>query len=315
MRRESPPWIYVPLAVITLLMMSAVTGCEDVVQVNLKVSEPQLVIEGYVGWNLPGGPHFRITRSTDFFNPTTPEYVDDAQIIVTDALENVDTLYGVGNGQYRFHYLNLRTGNNYRANVTIGDRRYEATTTMTARIQIDSVTAQYQTGGGIGTGEDEGYRLHVYFTDPPGTHEYARIVLGNSRGLFSDTYYLYDGKFSDGKTVDYNYFLDTYHPGEFATVDIWAIDRSMYDYLSTLREAIVWDDPTNVFDVSPANPNSNWTGGALGFFGAFNDAHSAMEIPDTIPTGSGTALIWRNSDFSQRSPTEARALRLGRLAR
>ncbi len=44
----------------------------------------------------------------------------------------------------------------------------------------------------------------------------------------------------------------------------------MYYYFLTLAEVWASKDGGGSFDATPANPNTNWSGGALGYFGAFN---------------------------------------------
>jgi hypothetical protein len=48
------------------------------------------------------------------------------------------------------------------------------------------------------------------------------------------------------------------------------MDRVMYDYFQTLAEVWIYNEVTDFTDATPANPNTNWSGGALGYFGAFN---------------------------------------------
>jgi hypothetical protein len=52
-------------------------------------------------------------------------------------------------------------------------------------------------------------------------------------------------------------------------VELWGIDKGVYEYYSTLREILGGAGPSTA---SPANPTSNISGGAMGYFSAFTVA-------------------------------------------
>jgi hypothetical protein len=55
------------------------------------------------------------------------------------------------------------------------------------------------------------------------------------------------------------------------------MDRAVYGYFETLSSVIA-DDQGDGPQVAPANPNSNWSNGALGYFGAFSDRSKSIII-------------------------------------
>jgi hypothetical protein len=253
-------------------------GCEDVVTVDLRDSEPKIVIEGLLLAG-SGESRFVISRTTDFYTPNAVELVSGATIVVSDDVGNVDTLVEHAQGVYGFFsFFRPSAGRTYYAAVTVEGQTYVASTTTPERIEIDSIRTEYQEGGGIGTEEDEGYQLHVYFQDVADRSDYVRIKLGVN-GSYSEYYYLYDGRYSDGNTVDYEYFFNVFEPGDWASVELHAMDRTMYYYFLTLDEVWAREDAGNFLDATPANPNTNWSGGALGYFGAFNISRQVIEIP------------------------------------
>lgn len=272
------------LLILGVLAATFVGGCEDVVQVELNSTEPRLVIEGYLS-NTTG--NFQITRSTDFYNPNDFERVSGALVVVSDETGAADTLQerGILEGVYYFvtDFASV-VGGTYYATVTVDGQTFTAATTMMDQIPIDSMAFEYEEGNKfVDEGEEEdGYRLHVFFRDTPNKPDYARILLRKHfrRGQFTDWYsnlYLYNGRLSDGKTVNYSSFFKVFQPGEGAEVILLSMEKTMYEYFLTLSEvsATVKGD---VFDVTPANPNSNWSGGALGYFGAFNSVYAVKVV-------------------------------------
>lgn len=261
------------------MVLLTLCGCEDVIDLNLSSVEPRIVIEGVV--DTPDQIHercyFYITRTTDFYDPTVVEGVSGALVVVTNDQGQADTLVGQSNdyGLYIRPVVRLfKPRMNYTAVVTVEGQEYTAFATMPEYTPIDSIGFEYQSGGGYGIYTDEGYRLHVYFRDQPDSDDYARIELPPRNGDF----YLYDGRFSDGNSIDYEYFLIVFPPGVSIDVTLTALEKPMFDYLVTLSE-VAANVEGNSFDVSPANPNSNWSNEALGYFGAFNKSVRSVEVP------------------------------------
>jgi hypothetical protein len=55
-----------------------------------------------------------------------------------------------------------------------------------------------------------------------------------------------------------------------AIVELLTLDKSTYDYYSTLSNVLTEGDTgPPMMMTTPANPNSNLSNGALGYFGAF----------------------------------------------
>jgi hypothetical protein len=55
--------------------------------------------------------------------------------------------------------------------------------------------------------------------------------------------------------------------GDTIIVELLSIDKAAYDYFNTLKDILSSDrSPTSL---SPANPNTNVSNGALGYFAAF----------------------------------------------
>ena len=258
-----------PAVLISALLLVLISGCENVIEVDLKNAGPRLVIEGHIS-NVPDQSYFVLSHSTDFYQPNDVEFISDAEIIITDDFGAVDTIFE--SSGFPGLYVNPNVfgvpGRSYMATVVVDGVTYLAESNMPDAILIDSMSTEYQEGGGVGSEEDEGYRLHVYFQDNIEIRDYARIKIRQNDEMVSN-YYLYDGKFSDGNPIDYEYFLETFQLGDTLSVELFSMDSEMYDYFLTLQEVIAGDEMGNISDATPANPNTNWSGNVLGYFGAF----------------------------------------------
>lgn len=249
------------------LMLAILNGCEDVIQVNLDNIEPRLVIEGYVLWEFPPVAAVIITKTNDFYRLSTFTMVTGATAIISDDEGNVVILEEYEEGVYLSPFIHPMVGRTYTATVTVDGVTYTATATLPYPIYIDSLVAEYQPGGGFGYDADEGYRLHVFFNDWALSDDYCNMKVHVNDSVLT-SYYLYDDQFSDGNTINYEYFGDVFNLGDTLYVEIYTMDSTVYDYFSTLQNCIAYSGEDNI-DGIPANPISNWDNDALGYFGAF----------------------------------------------
>jgi hypothetical protein len=243
-------------------------GCEDVIKIDLKNVEPRLVIEGIIS-DQPEQSWFVITKTANFYESNLFPMISGASIVVSDDNGWVDTLIEIQTGVYTSSGLIGEVGRTYNASVTIDSVTYTAASYIPDPIIIDSIRTEYQEGGGFGSEEDEGYRLHVFINDPPGTPNFGRIKITVNDSLLSD-YYLYDDDFTDGNNIDYNYFDQVFQENDTLIIQYVSMDSVAFDYFRTVASVVASEDGNDDEPVAPANPITNWSNDALGYFGAFS---------------------------------------------
>lgn len=241
-------------------------GCEDVIQIDLNSAGPRLVIEAYILDN-PGISVAIISNFIDYYNPGEFTLVSAELVTIADSFGNIDTLSEIEPGIYADTSVQVLVNRLYTASVIVDGITYTASAIMPEPIIIDSISTEYQEGGDFGSLADEGYRLHVYFTDLENVDDYCRLKITQNDSLWRD-YYLYDGKFSDGNPIDYEYFFEVFQVDDTLIVDLYTMDNVVFDYFETLQNVIASSDGGNS-DGVPANPNTNWDNDALGYFGVF----------------------------------------------
>jgi hypothetical protein len=250
-------------------------SCEDVIDINLNSVEPRVVIEGTIthGW----GPHpVRISKTDDYFIPGNFTPVSEAIVTVTDDAGRSFDYQEIEPGIYQNEYILGFAGRTYYLSVTVEGATYTASSTMPETIPIDSLAYEYQPGDEF---EDEGYLLHCYFQDPEGQDDYCRIKIWNGNTeKWLGGYFLYNGDWSDGNYIDYNYFWNVFEPGDTLTVGLMTIEKQIHDYYLTLSQVVASKDGEMPQGV-PANPNTNLSGGALGYFAAFAIDWQSIVIP------------------------------------
>jgi hypothetical protein len=106
------------------------------------------------------------------------------------------------------------------------------------------------------------------FQDPAGIKNYYQFVeFVNGSQITKDIFVLSD-RLSDGRYINYTLFNDTSYlfKGDQVQVNMYCIDENVYNYFYQL----VQSGGTGAFSTtaSPANPTSNISNGALGYFSA-----------------------------------------------
>ena len=74
-----------------------------------------------------------------------------------------------------------------------------------------------------------------------------------------------DDRLSDGKYFHQDLFDDSVHikSGDSVSLNMYSIDANVYHYLSEMLQI-----SNSAESVTPANPDTNFSNGALGFFSA-----------------------------------------------
>ena len=181
---------------ISLLLFWA---CEDVIDLDLNESEPQITIEA----QLQGGSHtfnVLISKSTPFFEPGTEEKVNNAVVTLIDDQGNDTDIPLVRDGEYSEH-ITAFVGRQYTLRVEIDGEVYEATSNLLQPVGLVDIEAKFQSAGFIE--EDDGYEVIFYYEDPVGMDNYyrARFYINDVPQFEGEFLQVLDDSFSDGETA------------------------------------------------------------------------------------------------------------------
>ncbi len=269
------------VAVLIIAMVSF--SCEKVVSVDLNNASPHLVIEGVVS-NQQGPYSVALSESGDYFQPSlyfAP--VMGATVTIADNAGDLDTLRESTGGTYVSSRLQGVPGRTYSLTVDAGGNFYNATSSMPEEVKIDSVYAlQFREFDG-----DRGYTLHVMFRDPPAPGNWYRIDLHTSTlpsdSITGQRFILSSDKLTNGNEA--NMEIRVTRPGmrrvntligDTLSVYLYSIDKATYDFFNTVN--IVLETDRSPTSLSPANPNTDLTNGALGYFAAWSVDSSVIVL-------------------------------------
>ena len=254
-------------------------GCQQVVSIDLNTANPRVVVEGNIK-DQPGPYTVVLSMTGSYFDTTlaTPS-ISHAQVVITDNLGNCDTLKESISGTYQSSRLLGVSGRTYTLSVNADGKEYMATSSMPTKVFIDSlyVLPRHEFGG------ESGYDIYVTFKDPPELGNYYRINARSSAVIPADSidgrrYRLFTDKLTNGNEMTERIRAGrNVNIGDTITIELCSIDKASYDYFHTLSDILSSDrSPTSL---SPANPNSNISGDALGYFAAYTIDSKKIIIP------------------------------------
>jgi len=242
-----------------IVILISFSSCQKVVNIDLNSSSPRLVIEGVIT-DSTGPFHVILTKSGSYFNQPVLPPVSGAFVTVSDDKGNVDTLKEKDPGIYATSKIIGKSGSNYFLKVISENIEYDASTTMKSRVVIDSLTVE-ETQGFSGKMNQS---VICHFRDPIGEKNYYRIKFFVNGKSNADSYRLYDDQYTDGEEI--NLRVGHADVSDTDVVVLMSIDKQTYDFYHTLEE-ILRTNP--LFGGTPANPNTNLTNNALGYFAAY----------------------------------------------
>ena len=274
-------WVFHGAIPFVLALLSAIfwTSCQKVINVNLVESAPQLVIEGVVT-DIPGSYIVKISKSGSYFNQPVLPPVSKAVVVITDNVGTIDTLREVASGVYLTSKIKGVPGRSYFLTVLSENIRYTASSTMYSHVEIDSLKLMKGQSQGIGLGghgqNEERIEVHCFFRDPLEKNFYRiKGYLNDSIGAAN--YRLYDDQYTNGSETDLQVRRAVLN--DTILVELISLDKSTYEYYRTLSD-LLHTNP--IFGSTPANPTSNLSNGALGYFGACATSSKMIIVTDSL---------------------------------
>lgn len=248
----------------------ALQSCEKVIDVNLKNASPVIVIEGVVT-NRVDSQYVQIRRTASFDQPNVFPEVSGAVVTISDGTGRVVMLREKRPGYYVVHNFTGRSGRTYSLKVLVDGNEYTAQSTMPNQVNIDSI------GISVTSFFDEERKIvQLIYKDPAKVKNYYRYKL-KINGKSSDNIFAFDDSFTDGRTVNrelFDFDLSS-KSGDKAEIEMQCIDASVFRYWQGVDQ----NQSRGGASTTPANPISNISNGALGYFSAHTVQNEDIIIP------------------------------------
>lgn len=258
---------------IKLLLLVFATGiffssCEKVVDVDLKDSEPKLVIEGEVSDEFKAHV-VRISKTSSFAESNKFNGLSGAQVVLSTPEGQQITFNEIRTGVYESPKFAGIPGGKYVLNVTLDGKLYTASSVMPLAVKLDSLAFRKLSFFG-----DEVIVPLAFYKDPKAIkNQYLFLVKARYKSVQE---VLAEDRFTDGNDVTETLFtdLDELTEGDEVNVEMRVLDQNVYRYLFALAQISGEGGPP----VAPSNPKSNFDNGALGIFSAYTTSTIKQEV-------------------------------------
>jgi len=241
--------------------MALLSSCEKIIHLDLGSSNSRLVIQGNV-YNEVGSYEVKISKTIDFDAQNIYPAVTNATVIISDNTGQSETLSQVSDGTYVTSNLQGRIGRTYTLTVTVDGETYKASSTMPAPVGIDSIYYKKSIFGGDNL-------IALDFINRPNKENYYRVIhfVNNKQ---STSFNVFSENTDQMERITCSFMSTDYTPtvtnpklenGDKITVWLECIDKGVFEYFRTANSE-------GGQNASPANPVSNISNGALGYFSA-----------------------------------------------
>lgn len=262
---------------IIFLIGFVLTSCEKVIDVNLDDAEKKYVVEGFIT-DQSGQCQVSITQTKNFNEDNTFPGVSGATVSITDNSTGTITQLGeTSPGVYTHASLTGVSGKTYTLTVSINGELFTASSTIPQLVDLDTI---YITTDSWFDGEM--IKLaNIEYDDPAGTANYYRFVRYRN-GIKTKNIFINNDDLSDGRHTATKLFVgdndseeDRLVSGDLVKIDMLCIDAAVYKYWYSLEQSATGETTS----AAPANPVTNITGGALGYFSAHTFQTKTMSVP------------------------------------
>lgn len=252
--------------ILSLLLVTGLSACKKIISVDLNSAPTQLVIEGMV--TNASTTQVTITQSVKFSSDNIFPAVSGAVVVITDNLGQTYTLTETTPGNYTNNYLTGVPGRTYNLSVTTDGINYLASSTMPQLVNFDTLLTESFTFFG-----KQIIDIKPKYTDPLGFgNNYQFIETINH--TINKRIFVWDDRLNDGgvSTRPLIETDSTINPGDTVEVEMRCIDKNIFRYFTALM-----DFQNN--SATPANPDSNISGGCLGYFSAYTRQRRKVIVP------------------------------------
>lgn len=261
------------MAIGCVMLLVGVGACKKVISVDLRDAPSQIVIEGEIT-NASGMPaQVRISKSVNFSASNVYPPVSGARVRMTDSSSGFSTLMAESDsGLYTTRLLVGAPNHVYKLDVTVDGKTYSASSTMPRPVVLDSVTFALNTD----FNNKQNINAVVNFRDPDGLGNYYQFTESIKGRLIPDIF-VFEDRLSDGKYIEQPLFNDSAYLQRRDTILLTmnCIDKNVYNYFFTLADVT---GNNNFQTATPANPNTNISNGALGYFSAHTTTRVKVEV-------------------------------------
>ena len=265
--------VIISQAAFAILVLSS---CQKVIDVAIKDADKKYVVEGVVT-DQPGTARILLSKTKNISDDNNFPGISGALVTVTDDAGIVTIFPETATGVYTSAALTAIAGKTYELKVNVNGETFMARSAMPEKINLDTlfITDELLFG-------ESRKLVNIAYQDPPGKGQYYRYIqyINGNKGkpIFVNNDDYSDGKYVNTKLwylVDDDEEDEKIKKGDTVMLDMLCIDAAVYKYWYSLNQSATGNSQS----ASPANPVTNISGGALGYFSAHTLQTKSVIVP------------------------------------
>lgn len=259
------------------LMIVFFSSCQKVIDVDIKNAEKKYVVEGIVT-DEPGTSKVFLSTTKNVAEDNSFPGISGAVVTITDNAGNHTVFTETTAGVYTDTAFTGSVGKTYSLQVEVDGEAFTALSMMPQKVNLDTVFISNE----ILFGETRKL-VNIAYQDPAGKGQCYRYVQ-YINGKKSKPIFVNNDDYSDGKYVESKlwYLVDEdenedeeIKSGDTIRIDMLCIAPAVYKYWYSVFQSATGNSQS----ASPANPVSNISGGALGYFSAHTVQTKTLVVP------------------------------------
>lgn len=262
------------LIFLSAIVVFCLSSCKKIIEIDTNNAAPQIVIEGQINNQLTD-QRIVITKSVGYSEAGVYPKISGAVVRVADDKGSMYTFTEKSPGVY-VQAMRGIPGNTYNMNVTIDGKTYTASSKMPNLVKLDSIGVITNNFFG-----NERKSAAAYLVDPANETNYYRFKL-YVNNIISNRIYVNNDRLTNGNNLRVQLFYGTddnddegLKTGDKIVVDAESIDSNVFDYWYSLSQQSS-NGPNQ--GTTPANPPSNISNNALGYFSAHTFQRQNMTV-------------------------------------
>lgn len=259
------------LTALTLLF----TACTKVIDVDVPVAEPRLVIEASIDWEKGTSGNeqtIKLSQSTPYFDKDQNNLVQGASVKLSNKLTGQEFLFkDQNNGEYICTDFVPIMNHTYLLEINYQDENYRAEETLMPVSDISRIEQSREDGF-----DGEALELNMYVPDPADEENYYLVRFYEHGDLLAKLFDVKDEfvngnemKFFIEKLDDEDTGEEEFIPGDVVDLNLYGISKAYFNYIRILIEQSQSGDPFSAIPialrgncVNPNNPDRY----AFGYF-------------------------------------------------
>lgn len=282
-------------SILIVLILIGLSACESLVQIDTPEGLDNITVEANLTTRTEPWV-VKISNSQAYYIQDSVSNVEDALVVISDDQGNSDTLVYVNEKE---HYATLGSrfcepGTTYFLRVEYNGELYEASDYCRFQNPIDTFTAYFlpENNGFIQKGwyafqqsieseiEGDYYEWKIFKNDT--LQDQFGLILDEDANRDVSFFNMSIDQEDPLAGIDQGIlprpFPFDFLPGDTINMEQYCINKGYYDFLLEVQNQL--NRSGTPFDPPPANPNSNISNGAYGFFNVSNLVTAQTVIPE-----------------------------------